>query len=262
MSPAFDQTNPPESAGAPAAVRGVEHAHVIDLVADDSRTGEAVLIMLEPRPWDATEQRLFQLQEKINAYLSFALDGEMAEAYPALANRPLRLQLDCAGMPGADVVGFLSTVREQIAFQGINFGSAQMGETGGGPIVAGGRPSRRRRLSALRPHRCNPRRSGFVAVGRAFSACAGRGARWLVVPAACVRTHSKSRSPPRLAAGLGRTPIRESLVAAVGFTRSTSAGTNPQELRRAHRSRRRDWPVFAWAGARRAGGFLPRMRPK
>ena len=116
----------------PESPRGVEHAHVIDIVADDARTGEAVLIMLEPRPWDGSERRLFELQEKINAYLSFALDGEMAEAWPALVGRPLRLQIDCVGMPDATVVEFLSVVREQIAFQSINLEVRVMGEGGCG----------------------------------------------------------------------------------------------------------------------------------
>lgn len=121
-----------KSETSPSSARGVAHAHVIDLVADDARTGEAVLIMLEERPWDGTEQRLFQLQEKLNTYVSFALDGEMAEAYPALAAKPLRIQLDCVGMPGGDVVGFLEMVREQIGFQGINFEVRVMGEGGCG----------------------------------------------------------------------------------------------------------------------------------
>lgn len=112
--------------------RGVEHAHVIDVIAQDSKTGEVTLIMLESRPWDGAELRLFQLQEKINAYLSFALDGEMAEAYPQFVGKKLRLQLDCVGMPGSDVVGFLSMVREQIAFQGIDLEVRVMGEGGCG----------------------------------------------------------------------------------------------------------------------------------
>lgn len=132
MNPTIDQSNNPESCTPPADARGVEHAHVIDLVANDALTGEAVLIMLEPRPWDGTGQRLFQLQEKLNAYLSFALDGEMAEAYPELAAQKLRIQLDCVGMPGSDVVEFLSVVREQIGFQGINFEVRVMGEGGCG----------------------------------------------------------------------------------------------------------------------------------
>ena len=88
--------------------------------------------MLEPRPWDGSQLRLFQLQEKINAYLSFMLDGEMAEAYPQFTGKKLRLQLDCAGMPDSDVVGFLSAVREQIAFQEINLEVRVMGDGGCG----------------------------------------------------------------------------------------------------------------------------------
>jgi hypothetical protein len=115
------------------SARGVEHAHVIDVIAHDSKTDEVALIMLESRPWDGSEQRLFQLQEKINAYLSFALDGEMAEAYRQFAEKKIRLQLDCVGMPDAGVVEFLSAVREQIAFQGINLEVRVLGEGGCGP---------------------------------------------------------------------------------------------------------------------------------
>ena len=113
--------------------RGVEHAHVIDLVAHDAKEGAVALIMLEPRPWDGSELRLFQLQEKVNAYLSFALDGEMAEAYPQLVSLPLRLQLDCATPPDAMTVSFLSHVREQIGFQGIDLQVRVMGAGGCGP---------------------------------------------------------------------------------------------------------------------------------
>lgn len=120
------------------SLRGVEHAHVIDIVADDAKTGEAVLIMLEPRPWESSEARLFQLQEKINAYLSFALDGEMAESYPALVGKPLRLQIDCVDMPDAKIVEFLSVVREQIGFQGINLEVRVAGAGGCGPECACG----------------------------------------------------------------------------------------------------------------------------
>ena len=53
---------------------------VIDIFAHDPKTDEIVLVMNEPRPWDGSEERLHQLQEKFNAYVSFLLDGELAEA--------------------------------------------------------------------------------------------------------------------------------------------------------------------------------------
>ena len=66
-------------------------AGVIDVIAQDSNTGEAVLVMNEPEPWDDSDERLLALQERFNAYVSFLLDGEMAETNPDLAGRPARI---------------------------------------------------------------------------------------------------------------------------------------------------------------------------
>jgi hypothetical protein len=101
------------------APKGVEHPGVIDLMLHDPAEGSVTLVMVEKRPWDGTPARLFQLQEKLNAYVSFALDGEMAEAYPSLAHLPLRLRLDCVTEPDPQTAAMLEMVREQIAFQGI-----------------------------------------------------------------------------------------------------------------------------------------------
>jgi hypothetical protein len=100
---------------------GVQHPNVIDVVAHDVKTDEVALIMHEAREWDGSDGRLFQLQEKINAYLAFALDGEMAGAYPAFVGKAIRLQLDCATAPDVRTLGFIDVVRRQIAYQGIKF---------------------------------------------------------------------------------------------------------------------------------------------
>ena len=101
------------------ASNGVAHAHVIDLMTHDPRTDEVTLTMVERRRWNGGDQQLFELQEKFNAYLSFALDGEMFETYPALANKRLRVRLECVEAPGALVLEFLGLIREQVAFQGV-----------------------------------------------------------------------------------------------------------------------------------------------
>ena len=75
--------------------------------------------MGEPRPWDDSELQLFQLQEKFNAYVSFLLDGEFADTYPALVGKPVEIRLECAEMPDGLAAQMLAAVREQIAFQGI-----------------------------------------------------------------------------------------------------------------------------------------------
>jgi hypothetical protein len=110
----------PHAFPAPGENRGVEHTAVIDLLTHDAASGRAELVMFEPRPWTGGEEQLFQLQEKLNAYLSFALDGEMAEAYPDLVKVSLRVVLRCMDAPPAEAVEFLAQVREQIALQDID----------------------------------------------------------------------------------------------------------------------------------------------
>lgn len=113
----------------------MENPAVIDLIAHDPRADCVTLGMVESRNWDGTELQMYQLQEKINAYLSFALDGELAEAYPAFAEKRLVLQLDCVELPPQPVQRFLKIVADQIALQGIQFRVRVTGE-GCGPACA------------------------------------------------------------------------------------------------------------------------------
>ncbi|MEY2574031.1 MAG: hypothetical protein QOJ87_2244 [Verrucomicrobiota bacterium] len=98
---------------------GVANAAVIDLFGVDGKTGEVVLAMQEPRPWDGSDERLHQLQEKFNAYVSFFLDGEMLAAHPELAGKPARIELRCDHMPDERALELLSLIHDQIALQEI-----------------------------------------------------------------------------------------------------------------------------------------------
>jgi hypothetical protein len=106
---------------APPSPKGIEHAGVIDFLGFDKNAGEVLLKMVETRPWTPGSAQLFQLQEKLNAYLSFALDGEMLEAYPQFAQKPVRVRLECATAPGPDESAFFQHVYEQTLLQGIAF---------------------------------------------------------------------------------------------------------------------------------------------
>ena len=89
------------------------------MIGEDPASGEVVLAMEESRPWDGSELRLFQLQEKFNTYLAFALDGELRDAYPGLVDRPIRLRLDTNATPDPVTMRFLEVIRQQVGFQGI-----------------------------------------------------------------------------------------------------------------------------------------------
>jgi len=92
---------------------------VIDVVAGDPKTGEVVLVMNEPNAWDGSDEQLLALQERFNTYVSFLLDGELAEAHPELVGKPARIELRCAQMPDARALEFLGLIHDQLAFQEI-----------------------------------------------------------------------------------------------------------------------------------------------
>jgi len=93
---------------------------VIDLVAQDATTGQVVLVMEEHDEWNSSDEQLFAIQERFNAYLSFLLDGEMAEAHPELAGKSARIELRCAHMPDTRALELLGLIHDQLAFQDIN----------------------------------------------------------------------------------------------------------------------------------------------
>jgi hypothetical protein len=92
---------------------------VIDVIAEDKNSGEVVLVMNEPTEWDGSDEQLLALQERFNAYVSFLLDGEMAETHPELAGKPARNELRCAHMPDVRALELLGLIHDQLAFQGI-----------------------------------------------------------------------------------------------------------------------------------------------
>ena len=93
---------------------------VIDLIAHDPKTDEAVLVMNEPEVWDGSDERLFQLQERFNAYVSFLLDGEFAEWDPKLAQKRARIEVRCAHMPDNRAIDLLAQIRDQLTHQEID----------------------------------------------------------------------------------------------------------------------------------------------
>ena len=100
-------------------VTGVADAAVIDLFALDQKTGEILLAMDEPRPWDGSDERLHELQEKFNAYVSFLLDGEMTSAHPEFSGKKARIELRCDHMPDDRALALLHLIHDQIALQEI-----------------------------------------------------------------------------------------------------------------------------------------------
>ena len=91
----------------------------IDMIAHDPKTDEAVLVMNELEPWNDSDERLLELQERFNAYVSFLLDGEFTEWDPKLAQKRARIEVRCTHVPDARALDLLGQIHDQLAHQEI-----------------------------------------------------------------------------------------------------------------------------------------------
>lgn len=101
--------------------RGVHNPGVVDLIERDRETGEVVLTILEERPWGSAPEQLHELQEKLNSYLGYVLDGFLQRDYPQYEGKPVRFELECAASPGPDEQGFMTAFRNYADSQQIRF---------------------------------------------------------------------------------------------------------------------------------------------
>lgn len=103
----------------PSGAAGLSSPGVLDALVYDHSADRVILAMFERRPWDLGTEQLWQLQEKLNAYVSFVLDGEMAELHPELAAKPICLQLRTLHQPSPEALHFLEQAGRQLALQDI-----------------------------------------------------------------------------------------------------------------------------------------------
>lgn len=100
---------------------GIANPNVMDLVTHDPKSDEYALIIVETRKWDEIPQLLEQLQEKINNYFHFALDGELIKRFPEAVGKPVRIQLDCAMPPSGKTAELVARVKQELGEKGIRF---------------------------------------------------------------------------------------------------------------------------------------------
>jgi hypothetical protein len=100
---------------------GLAYPDVVDLVTHTPDEGEWKLIIVEEALWDGSPEQILKLQQKLNNYLSFALDGQMQRLYPSSAGKRVVVQLDCYERPDQQTLAFLDIARKRMLEQGVGF---------------------------------------------------------------------------------------------------------------------------------------------
>jgi hypothetical protein len=90
----------------------------IDLIEKDRGERELRLVVEVERGEWLLPRAAFLLQEKLNAYASFILDGKMKQMYPWSDARAVRIVVRSRGQAPADVLRLVELVREALAKDG------------------------------------------------------------------------------------------------------------------------------------------------
>lgn len=103
---------------------GVQNPAVVDLITLDKASDTVVLAMVERRPWGVAREQFKQIEEKLNRYMGYALDGFLAEQYPPYVGKPVQIRLDCAEAPHGEAVRFVEAMTHACQSHGIRFSVA------------------------------------------------------------------------------------------------------------------------------------------
>lgn len=100
---------------------GLQSPRTVDLVAYDKAADCYRLVLVESGPWDGSRAQLGRLQEKLNSYLGFALDGRMGELYPGAEAKDVVIRLELAQAPDPRTRAVLVRLEAAIREHGLGF---------------------------------------------------------------------------------------------------------------------------------------------
>ena len=101
--------------------RSVENPNVVDLIKADPASGQVVLVMIERREWDNGPQQFLQIEEKINRYMGYVLDGHLTTHYPQYEGKRVQIHLNCAEAPSGKAEAFVTAAQRAIRAHGLEF---------------------------------------------------------------------------------------------------------------------------------------------
>ena len=99
----------------------VENPNVVDLIEVDPESGQVVLAMIERREWNTGAKQLQQIEEKINRYMGYVLDGHLTSHYPQYVGRSVQIRLNCAQAPCGGAVAFVTAAERAVRAHGLEF---------------------------------------------------------------------------------------------------------------------------------------------
>ena len=98
----------------------IQDPTAVDLVVA-RRDGSVVLSMFEERPWDGSDERVRELEQKVSAYLTFVLDGHMKRDHPDIEPNQITIRLDYLSRMDERTRALLPSIEATLKEYGIDF---------------------------------------------------------------------------------------------------------------------------------------------
>ena len=89
------------------------NTNIIDLVTQEKDAGYWLIIVVEPGEWNLANAD-YLLQEKVNLYLSYALEGQMTLEYPDVDLDHFEIHVHYVSEPPQNKSPFLDRMKEQV----------------------------------------------------------------------------------------------------------------------------------------------------
>ncbi len=90
----------------------IEQKDKVDMITQLNDT--VVLVITDDLQWDEKNQKLLLLQDKLNSYLTFVDSGQLAQKYPAFANRSVQIRIISKYPPNDDAKKFLGIASQKV----------------------------------------------------------------------------------------------------------------------------------------------------
>jgi hypothetical protein len=100
---------------------GVQNPRIMDLIRVDPASGHVVLVMYERRSWGLGAHQFKEIEEKINRYMGYVLDGFLTQQYPQYVGKNVEIRLECAQPPTPEVLPFIDAATRAARQYGLDF---------------------------------------------------------------------------------------------------------------------------------------------
>ncbi len=98
----------------------VDQLDKVDFIAE-SKTGDCHLVISDHLDWEDEQEHMRFLQDKLNRYLAFVDNGELARSFPEMAKRRIVIDIRFCVAPTEAALQFLSRWHASLSAFGFGF---------------------------------------------------------------------------------------------------------------------------------------------